>query len=294
MAGISNMQQLFVNGAIQGFTDIVAPITAFSYATNQAGAALNDVIKVPFVQNTSGSSAFTYAAGYSGAGNGVTGKDITLNSLLYQPVSLTDADFAQLSPEVVARLGRVAGAKLGADVVSASFAAVISQANFALSGSYTSTNFTGAIALADLDKQANDQKWPEADRSIICGTTLWQSLLNNSAVNAAYAYGGSEAVRDGRIPSVFGFKPYKVNTPLPNSDTGFAVNPQAILLGQAWHQPRGEANTIVNSAMGSDAKTGLTIGFRSWYDPSKATTVSIIDCLFGVAKGDGTALIHIK
>lgn len=294
MAGISNMTQLFVEGAIEGFTDLVAPITAFSYAVESNGAALNDTVRVPYVANTSGSSTFTYAAGYTGAGNGVTGKDITLSNLLYQPISLTDADFAQITPEVATRLGRQAGARLASDVLSASFASVVTAGNFALSCSYTSTQWTGAIALADADLQANTYKWPDSDRYLIAGTSLWSSLLQNTAVNAAYAYGSPEVIKEGRIPSVMGFKPYKVTVTLPNSDKGFIVNPNAILLGMAWHQPQGAANSTVTATRMTDEKTGLTIGYREWYDPAKATTVRVLDCLFGVAKGSDNALFHIK
>lgn len=294
MAVLNNMEQLFLNGAIEGFTDLVMPVTAFSYASDTAGASLNDKVKVAYVANASGSSTFTYAAGYSGAGQGVTGKDITLSNLLYQPIALTDADFAKITPEVVTRLGRQAGARLAADVLSASLAAVVTEANFVTSGSLVASAYSGSAAWAALDKMANDLKWPEGDRAIIAGTTLWQHFMNNDTFNKAYGYGGTELVREGKVPMAFGFKPYKTTIALPNSDTGFAVNPNAILLGMAWHQPQGDANTVVSSTRAVDEKTSIVIGYRSWYDPAKATTVRVIDCLFGVAAGNGNALIHIK
>jgi len=294
MATVSNLDQLFVQGAIEGFVDLVMPITSFSYAVDVNGASLNDAIRVPFVANASGSSAFTYAAGYSGTSNGVTGKDILLSNLLYQPVSLTDADFAKITPEVVTRLGKQAGARLAADVISASFASVVTAGNYPNSASYTSTAFTSSVALADLDNKANIYKWADGERTLIAGTTLWNSLMNNSGVTQAYAFGGSEAIRNGTIPSVFGFKPYKTTVTLPNSDTGFACSTNALLFGMAYHQPKGESNGIVNAIKATDEKTGLVIGLRSFYDPYKATTVKVIEALFGVAKGADNGLIHIK
>lgn len=296
MAVLNNMEQLFLNGAIEGFTDLVMPITSFSYASDTAGASLNDKVKVAYVANASGSSAFTYAAGYSGAGQGVTGKDITLDKLLYQPIQLTDADFAKITPEIVTRLGRQAGARLASDVLSASFAAVITEGNFPVSSSvpYTAAAFSSSVAWADLDKMANDAKWPDGERALIAGTTLWQACMQNTTFNQAYGYGGTELVRSGTIPMAFGFKPYKTTVTLPNSDKGFAVNPNAVLLGMAWHQPQGEAASVVASTRALDEKTGLVIGYRSWYDPAKATTIRVIDCLFGVALGNANALIHIK
>ena len=296
MAGISNMDKVFMDGAIEAFTDMVAPLTAFSYAANSVGASLNDKVKVAFVSNASGSSTFAYSTGYTGASNGVLGVDVTLDTLLYQPIGLTDADLAKMSPEVVTRLGKQAGARLAADVVSASFASVITAANYPASSSvpYTSTSYTSSLALADLDKQANVLKWTDGERYLIAGTTLWSNLMNNTSVINAANYGSAEAIKNGTLPSVMGFIPYKTTVSLPNSDTGFAVNPNAILFANAYHQPGADAGSFVTSAQSTDEKTGLTIGLRSWYDPSKATTVRVLDCLFGVAKGNPNALIHIK
>lgn len=293
--GVTNLARLFVEGAVEGFVDFVVPVTAFSTAINVVGADIGDTVRVPFVNNASASSAFSYATGYVANGNGVTGKDITLNTLLYQEFNLTDTEMSELSTDALIRLGRQAGARLGVDVMSASLAAVISDANFPTSASYSSVAFSGSAALADLDKLANDKKWPSQDRSIIAGTSLWQQLMSNPGITAAYAYGGSEAVRLGQIPSIFGFKPYKTTSTLPNGDKGIAMAPQGILLGMAWHKAPSEANTVlIDSFQATDTRTGLVLGYRSWYDPKFATTMKVIDCLIGVALGDPNGLIQIK
>lgn len=295
MATGQNIAQTIANGAIEGFSDLLAPISAFSYAVKPTGAALGDTVKVGFVSNASGSSTFDYENGYSGNANGVLGKDVVLNNLLYQPIRLTDAELMQMSEESLKALGRKAGARLAADVISASFASVVSAANYPASSSvpYTATSYTSSAALADLDKQANNLKWVDGERFLIAGTTLWNSLMQNTSVINAANYGDASAIRDGKLPAVMGFVPYKVTINLPNSDTGFAVTPNAILFGNAYHQPGEQSKGVVDAVQATDER-GLTIGYRSWYNPSKATTEKVIECLFGALKGDGNGLIHIK
>jgi hypothetical protein len=234
MATVSSLNQYLVQGAIEGFVSLVSPINAFSYVTSPVGAGLGDIVRVPYSNNTSGSQTFAYATGYATDGNTVTGKEVTLNTLLYQLVTLTDSDLLKLNQEALVRVGSVAGRKLAVDFISASIAATVSQTNFSYSSSvgYTSAAYSSSAAFADLDKQANTLNWP-AERSLIAGTTLWAVMLGNSAINAAYAYGSDEVIKKGMIPSVFGFAGYKTTLTLPNSDTGFAVTPSGILVGNA-------------------------------------------------------------
>jgi hypothetical protein len=294
MATVSNLTQYFTQGAIEGFSDLVAPLTAFSFKAEQEGAVLNDVVRVPFIAANTSSYAFTYAGGYANNNGQVVGKSVTLNNLLYQKYDLTDAEMQQLSPDAITRQGNVLGRRLAADFISASFANVVSNVNYPTSSSYTSGQFTSSVAIADLDKRANDAKWVDGERYLIAGTGLWQNLMNNTNFTNAYAFGGAEAVKEGRLPNIFGFQPFKTTVTLPASDTGFACNSNAMAIVMAYHRPAAEASNIVESVKMVDEKTGIVLGYRSWYDPTYATTKRVIEVLGGSALVDPNALIHIK
>lgn len=291
---VTNLNKYLTIGAIEGFAALVAPLTAFSYVVKPGASALNDVIRVPFAQNTSASYAFTYANGYANDGNTITGQSVTMNSIQYQKITLSDSDLSLLNEDALIRVGRQAGFQLAADFVSASFASTISTTNYTNQCAFSSSAFTGSSTIVALDKQANDLKWPNGERSIIASTGLWQSMLNNNNINQAYAFGSSDPVQNAQLKNTFGFQPYKVTFTLPNNDTGYAVNPNAILVGNGYHSPTDQGSQYIAADQLVVEGTGLTIGFRQYYQPQFATSARVFDVLGGAGVGNGSALIRIK
>lgn len=288
-----NLTQYLTQGAIEGFAELVAPIKAFSYVVKPGVAALNDVVRVPFT-NTSASANFSYSSGYATDSNNIEGKSITLNILKYQRIGFADSDLAQLNQEAIIRIGHAAGARLASDFVSASFVSCLTAGNFPNSGSYTSSDYTQSVALAALDKAANDYKWLDGERALICGTTLWQSLMNNSTITNAANFGNVGPVQQGKLNSVLGFVPYKTTITLPNSATGFAASPNGLLIGNAYHAPQESGNAYNEVQQITDTATGVTIGYRSYYDPLKATNVRVFDVLGGCGVGSANGVYWIK
>ena len=297
MATLSNIQNYFITGAMSGFVTLLQPnINAFSYNVKQDGAALNNVIQVPFASANSASNQFNYTTGYVGNNGQIAGKNVTLNTLMYQPWQINDAESKMLTPAVIGKQGAIIGRKLAVDFISASWANVISNANYTVSSSYSAVGFSSSLAVANLDQLANQANWTDGpdNRFLIANTTLWNALLQNTNIANAYAFGGADAVRYGKIPAFFGFSPLKTNVTLPASDNGFICNPNAIVIGMAYHQPQNEAQNLVTSVRIDDEVSGLVIGYREWYVPALATTQKIVEVLGGSAVGDSTALIHIK
>lgn len=289
MATVTNLVQYFIDGALEGFTSTVLPISKFAYGVNQTGAGLNDVIRVPYVSNASGSSDFTYAAGYTiTAGNGVAGKSVTLDKIKYQVWDIADSDLVKVSPQVATSLGVTAGARLGSDVLSQSFAA--NMGSFSTSATWGAGAFTASLALATLEKQCNDANWPTVGRCLVTNTTIKANMMANTNLSNAYAFGTPTAI-NAQIPRVYGFDQYTVTCGLGGS-SGFAAMPSAMLFGFAYHKPSDAANQVYSQPI-IDTKTGLVFGYKEYYDPQYARTVRIIECLYGSAAGDTSALIKI-
>ena len=190
-------------------------------------------------------------------------------------------------------MSRAAGQQLASDFVSASFAKVISNANFVNSSSYTSGQFTASAAIIDCVNLADVRKWPEKDRSLIAGTTLWKNLLSNTNFTNAASFGSNITVNTAYLPSLFGFLPIKTTVALPASDAGFICRPEAMIIAMGAHRPA-NANNILEYSVLTDQQSGIKIGFRHFYDATKATSYWSFDVLAGAVKGDSTALIHIK
>ena len=291
---VSGLNQYITEGAIEGFVTTLAPLTAFGYAVKVGVSGLNDVVRVPFVQNTSASYAFDYTNGYANNGNNVVAKSITLDNLMYQRITLTDTDLMALNQEALTRIGHQAGMRLANDVISASLATVLTVANFPQSSS-VSADFSSSAGLAAIDKKANDLKWPRGERSLIADSTLWQQLMLNTTIFNASYFGTDLPVKAGRIEEVIGFYPYMVGLTLPLSAHGIATNPNGILFANGYHQPQDYDGAYTAVDQMTDAGgTGLTLGFRQWYDPLRASNVRVLDCLTGVGVGDPNGIFLIK
>lgn len=292
MSTVSNLTLYFLQGAIQAFSQKLAPIEAFSYAVNQEGAGLNDIVRVPYVINTGSAADFTYAGGYSSATGVVIGKPVTLSTLKYKMWNIDDSEILRLSPEVLKRLGGQAGNQVASDVTSTFFNNVTAS-NFPLSGAYSASAYSTQAAFVSLQKQANQNKWTD-ERHLIVGPTLYSTIVSNTTL-VNYAYGSPEVVRDGKLPKYFGFTPHMV-TNLDETNTeliqGFATCPQGIIAGMAYHRAQEEI-PYFEKQMIKDELTGVVLGYRAWGDWSKASVNRVIDCLAGSAVADNKAVIRL-
>lgn len=291
---VSSLSKYLTQGAIEGFAIACAPLSAFSYVVKPGPASVNDVVRVPYSAVSAGSSVFSYSTGYATDNATIVGKPVTLNQHLYGRVGLTDSDLGQLNEQALVGVGRTIGARLGVDFVSASFAATLTEANYGNSGSYNAAAYSSSAALVALDKAANDYSWPEQQRSLLANTTLWSHLLNNSMINNAANFGTGTPIQQGKMNTVIGFTPYKVGFSLPNSANGIAVSPNAICLANAYHAPQDSGTAYIEASQVVDEQTGLTLGYREYYDPKLATKVRAFDVLGGAAVGNANALYWVK
>ena len=295
MATVSNLNRNLILGLIEGFSPIIAALGVHATVIKPGESALNDIVRVPYSQAATSSLSFTYAGGYTGNNGNVQGLPVTMGNILYQPIQLTDSELSVLDDKAVVAIGREAGAQLAADAIGNVYSSTVTAANFPNSGSLTATNFTSSNAITALDAAVNALKWPRGgSRALICGTSLWQNLLNNPNVIQANNYGDGQVIQEGVLKSIFGFTPYLTTVAMPNSDTGFAVNPSAILVGNGYHAPTDQGSQYIAAEQIVDDASGWTIGFRNWYNPTLATNIRIFDVLFGSAAGNTTALYHIK
>ncbi len=293
MAESSIYGAVLIHEAMASFGNIIAPISAFSSATDYDALNVGDTVRVPFSTPNSASNNFTYASGYgTGLNTNLGVRSVTLNNIAYQRFVINDADHSKLSSTSIQTIVRQAGERLAGDVISASFASVISDVNFPTSASCTSGQLTSSNALADLVTQADNALWTTDNRNLILSPSGFNSLIKNTSLNQAFSFGGAQVVQNAAPTNVYGFNVYKSTVAMPNNCKGLVLNPNAVLFGTGQHKPSDISKPNVNFAV-STAK-GVTITMKSWYDPVYAQTVYILECLFGAAVGNNIALYQMK
>jgi hypothetical protein len=106
--------------------------------------------------------------------------------------------------------------------------------------------------------------------------------LDDANISQAFQYGGSEAIREGRIPRLLGMDVYASNVfPLNSiSLVGAIVHPDSLAIAVRTLQPQAnEAYLAVETAV--DDETGLSFTYRRHFNPGKGKHFASFECLFG-------------
>jgi hypothetical protein len=131
-------------------------------------------------------------------------------------------------------------------------------------------------------KALNDQKAPQARRSLVLSSKDEISLLGDSNAQSYFAFAQQQAVQEGSIGRLYGFDVYM--SQLVAFSTNFknlAFVPTAIMLAMRG-LPAPPANSGAVSTTVKDPISGLVLRVTMAYNASFLGTQVTIDCLYGV------------
>jgi hypothetical protein len=211
------------------------------------------------------------------------------------PASVTDGVTTNTSTTVTSATARFNESDIGITITgtgipsNTTIASVTSSGTAVLSAACTATatgiTFTlGRPALP----------WPEMGRSLILSPSYDGALLKDDAFKSALAFGTDAAVREGRLPSVFGFG-YAQTAAIPSNGenlVGLAAYMSGILFAQAPIAPA-DGGRVVDYRVVTDEETGIAIEYREWFDADTDTVKRVIEGNYGYAKGEEMAIKRI-
>jgi hypothetical protein len=122
--------------------------------------------------------------------------------------------------------------------------------------------------------------------SLIATADLYHALLGDTNITQAFQYGGSEAVREGRIPRLLGMDVYETNLTSIGASVsivGFLAHPDAVACAVRNLQPQDGGDSYLAVETVSDPETGLGFTYRRHFNPGKGRHYASIECLFGFA-----------
>lgn len=290
MAGLNNLSFTILSQAIlEAFTARLAALSAFSTNASPAPVARGDKVKVLFVD--AADAAANFAGSYTMQNSDADGLDVSIDKHKFVGWKIKDKDWWEKPQLELQRFGRQKGFAL-AKAVLQDIWSLVTAAN------YGAAAFTGAAAVFDADDVVDisdvcDQAdWPDAGRSLILKTSYHAALRKDNVVQQANTFGSSEPMRRGVIPSLDEFDMlFKSNVIPANGENlvGMAVVPDAILVAIRYLQPLKPAEYITAQPI-SDPETGVTFGYREWYDRDSGELRAAIEANYGFLKGNGVAL----
>lgn len=273
---------------LQEFVPVGAFTTDFNSDIAQKGASVATRIVTAV-------DAMDLSSGYGTDDTTVTtAKTITLDTFYGHVMSFTDAEVSKAGDLNWLREMFIAPAvEATVEKVMDDLLALVTTTNFSSAIGPIAVGSFDADDLADAAGTMTTAKVPKRGRFFMLNPSFHSALAKDAAVQAAYAYGSSEVIRDNRIPRVHGFDIYEYGDIPTNNQflVGIGGNRQGLLI--AARQPATPSDPGLEVVNVSDSVTGLPLQFRRWYDPTLGAYKMSVGLLYGVAVGNAAALYRL-
>lgn len=292
MATLTNVNDKIISQkALEGFTEYLHPLNMFSTSYSDETKQKGDTVIVPLVGTL---TATTFNQDYQVGGGTLTAVTINLNVHKIVSLDLTDVQFANSSNAQLSKWGFQAGQALATAITQHVFSYVTSG-----SPSFFATGYTYPVASWNVSRVLTVRqamtvaKVPLDNRSLFLDPTSYGQMLADSNLSYAMYNGNDGALREGRVPRVYGFDVRESNL-IPTTDTmyGFACHPSALALAIRALAPQApsayEAAGIV-----TNPDTGATLGMRRHYQPATGKHYLNFEALFGATPAITAGLLRI-
>ena len=260
--------------------------TDFSDETPNGASAVTTRVVTQQTTGTDMKNGFAAAAQDST----ITPIQIPLGAVKGHVVAFTDEEWSKSAVNLWDLFLKPGINAIAGGMIADAFATVISS-NFSASKASTSPDGAAVLAL----KGTLDAAFvPANDRFILWDSVRQNSLLGDTSIHPAYAFGSADLVQKGIIPSLYGFSPVVqyVNVPSNSQNlVGIAGHKSAIAL--AARCPATPANYVGEISNVTDPDSGLTIQLRRWYSADIGKYFLAMVGIWGAAAANKTALVRI-
>jgi hypothetical protein len=255
--------------------------TSYSAEVVRRGAS----VEVPLVANL---SATTFDNSYESLGGTLNNVTVNVDKHKIVTVSLSDTEFSKSSVAEITKFARQQGKALAQAVLEDVYSAFVTTASSAAQFAATLTNLS-AFTITNarsLRKALSDAKVPQTDRNLILNTTLYDSLLSQSGLLDASAFGARDTIADGRVPRILGMNVYE-SLVLPTNSislSGIAVHPNAMAVAIRALAPQ-EPSEYIAAETVTDPQTGISMSYRRHYSTATGRSFVSMECVYGYARG---------
>jgi len=278
---------------LSGFIAGIAPIMALSTDFSDDAAKKGDKISV-LRDNTAIDAAATKAthAAYTIQDADSDSFEISLGQPKYVSWSLDDTEIAQSSVVNLEVYGRRKGHKLASTILQ-DILSPVTAANFGAAAFTGAASTFDADDVADIKNSADTANWDDMERYLVLSPAYYNALLKDAGIQAADAFGGIEAIRQGKVPTLMGFKLIMSNLIPANGENlvGFASSGLGLASAFRYLQPQ-EGNTYHRAERLSDP-SGMTLGLRDWYSNDTGTRNRVIESVYGYQVGLSTGILRM-
>jgi len=299
MATLNNVNGLVIAQEVfEAFKAGLAPLSGFSTDFGPEAAQKMETLRVPVATAINAADYNASSNNYAKGGGQVDGSLVTLNKHLVSTWDLTDLMAGKTPAKVWEAMAREAAAGLARGV----FQYVI---GLIVAGTYGNTTNEHKLVVApasfDLDDLADldallSKKNALGPRTAIMTVDYATALKKDNQIQDASAFGSDSVIRTGKfnVP-MYNISAYETNafpTALTNEYTGVVLAvPQAIALAMRPVSPQ-EQNTT-RYAVISDSDTGISMGYREFYQDATGTLNGCFEVLLGATAVQTTGAVRV-
>ena len=257
--------------SIQAMHAEMAKLQDFVHDYTELEGRKSEAIAVPVIDLSASAEFNADTNNYCNGQNEVDGALVNLDKHFVKSVMITDrqlaaTDFNWLRDIATAETNVIARS------INKYVFGLINETNCPLSATLDVSSKT---AVANLYKIATDNDIPVGDAVVVLGPVDYQKVLSYLDSNV---YGGSEAIREGRIPGLYGFRSFVCSTFLNEGLKGAIVSRDAIGLASRYLEPMEGAYPDAWRASDGDI---ATIGFRHFANLCTGRRYLACEALFG-------------
>ena len=257
--------------SIQAMHAEMAKLQDFVHDYTELEGRKGEAIAVPVIDLSASAEFNADTNNYCNGQNEVDGALVNLDKHFVKSVMLTDRQLAATDFNWLRDIATAETNVIARSINSYVFG-LINETNCPLSATLDVSSKT---AVANLYKIATDNDIPVGDAVVVLGPVDYAKVLSYLDSNV---YGGSEAIREGRIPGLYGFRSFVCSTFLPEGVKGAIVSRDAIGLASRYLEPMEGAYPDAWRASDGDI---ATIGFRHFANLCTGRRYLACEALFG-------------
>ena len=291
---------VIVQDCVAAFKAGLSPISGFSTSFDSEAKRKGEKISVPVASARTAASRADGATYLVDTGNTIAVKDVTLDQQYHVPWYMNDGADAKTTVKVWESSMREAVAALALNIYQG-LLGVFVKATYGDSNG-TSKQVTAAASydlddLVDLDTMLATRN-AVGPRTLLCTLAYGNALKKDNAIQDASAFGSDSVIRTGKfnVP-IYGISAYETNA-FPSGITGgseltggILAVPSAAAIAIRPVQPLDTTGMVWE--IGNDPVTGISFGYRRWYEKATGQMWGTVEALYGVVAVQTTGAVRI-
>ena len=258
MAFSDLQMKVTAEAALQGIHASLVKLQDFAHTYSELNDRKVASIVVPVFDLSAAADFNATSNNYGSGANEIDAATLTLNKHLVKSVSITDKNLAETEIQWTKDAGIGIGNIIGRGLNEYVFGRIAAEADNTVSATFDGTS---KATLANLYKAAADNDLDVEDSVIVLAPEQFAKVLGNLPANE---YGSADAIKNGRIPGLFGFASVVCSTKLGTGKKGYIINRNAVGIASRYLEPMAGAYPAIWKAV--DPDNGFTVGFREFAD----------------------------